>query len=116
MIPRSGEKQRARPLGEILRAMLGRKRFRQKGRYSAFVAAWQEVAGQAIAERSRVRVFKDGQLVVEVDSSALLHELNGFLKQDLLAGIQSTKAGREVVELRLCLASGTQPQDPIGRS
>ncbi len=110
---RSGSGNRVRPLGEILRALIGRKRFREKGRYSGLLTAWRQTVGEGVADQSRIRVFRDGKLVVEVDSPTLLHELNGFLKQELLTGLQATKAGRDVVELRLCLASGRRPPERI---
>jgi hypothetical protein len=95
--------EEALPIGEIARKLLRRKRFHEKGKYGALVDAWQGLVGEAMAERTHIRAFKEGDLLVQVDSPALLHELNGFLKQQLLEGLQATKAGRDVASLRLCL-------------
>ncbi|MCK4373950.1 MAG: DUF721 domain-containing protein [Candidatus Brocadiae bacterium] len=95
----------ARPLGEIMRGLLRRKKFREKGKYGALVDAWCELVGEAIAARTGIRSFKDGELVIEVDSSALLHELNSFMKQQLLQGLRESRGGRDVAALRLCLSA-----------
>ncbi len=103
---RSGWQREARPIGEIARALLRRKKFHEKGKYGALVDAWADLVGESIAARTRIRAFRGGELVVEVGSSVLLHELNGFMKEQLLAGIQSTEGGRDVASLRLCLGNG----------
>ncbi len=107
----------ARPVGEIAKALLQAKKFHEKGKFGALSAAWAELAGEGVAARSRIRSFKDGNVVIEVDSPVLLHELNNFMRQQLLSGLQATAAGRDVAELRLCLgtprkargASATEP-------
>ena len=101
---RPGRFRGPRPIGEIVRALVRRKRFRQKGRYSGLTEAWRELAGQGVAARTRIRSFEEGRLVIEVETPALLHELNGFMKEHLLQGLQAMSAGRDVAELRLRLA------------
>ena len=98
-----GQQNVGRPFGDVARALLRRKKFTEKGRYGALVAAWREVAGDGVAEHTRVSAFKEGKLVVEVDSSTLLHELNGFLKESLLKGLQESKAGRDIAQMELRL-------------
>jgi predicted nucleic acid-binding Zn ribbon protein len=95
-----------RPLGEILKAVLRRKRVREKGRYSALVAAWEDIVGEGVASRTHIGSFDDGELVVQVDSAALLHELNSFMKDQLLAGLRATDGGRDVASLRFRLRPG----------
>ncbi len=101
-MPRRGE-DRARPVGEVIRALVRRKRFHEKGRFGPLAQAWTEMVGEAIARRTRVHDFNDGTLTVEVDSPALLHELNGFMKEDLLAGLRGGRPGRDVNALRFRL-------------
>ena len=96
----------ARPIGEIIEGLVRRKRFYEKSKYGALVDAWTELVGERIAERTRISSFKDGELVVDVDSSVLLHELAGFLREQLLAGIQGAKAGRDVARIRFRLGHG----------
>ena len=95
-------------IGDVARKVLRRKKFYEKGRYGALVDAWSGLVGAAIAARTRIRSFTEGELVVEADSSVLLHELNGFMKQDLLAALQQLDAGRDVAALRFCLGNGSR--------
>lgn len=99
---------RARPLGDILRALMRRKRFEQKSKYGSLVDAWAELVGDEVAARTRICAFDEGQLLVEVNSSALLHELNGFMKQQILASLQAGDAGRDVAEIRFRLTNGAK--------
>ena len=99
------DRDRARPIGEVIRKIVRRKRFFEKGKYGSLVAAWSELVGEQIANRTRIRSFKGGQLVIEVDSAVLLHELSSFMKEQLLAGLQTTEAGRDVANLRFCLGN-----------
>lgn len=98
-----GQQNLGRPFGDVARRLLRRKKFAEKGRYGALSAAWAQVAGDGVAEHTRITAFKDGTLVVEVDSPTLLHELNGFLKDSLLAGLQASKAGRDIAQMELRL-------------
>ena len=95
-----------RPIGEIIEGLLKRKRFYEKNKYGALVDTWTGLVGEAIAGRTRISSFRDGQLVIDVDSSVLLHELAGFLKDQLLAGMQAEKGGRDVAEIRFRLGRG----------
>jgi hypothetical protein len=97
---------RARPFGEIARNILRNKKFRQKGKYGALVDAWQQAVGEGIAARTRIRSFRAGKLVVEVDSSVLLHEMRSFMEQQILSQLQQAPGGRDVAELRLRLGAG----------
>jgi predicted nucleic acid-binding Zn ribbon protein len=101
-----GRSGASRPIGEIIEALVRRKRFYEKSKYGRLVDAWTELVGEVIAERTRISSFKEGELVVAVDSSVLLHELTGFLREQLLAGIQGTKAGRDVARIRFRLGYG----------
>jgi predicted nucleic acid-binding Zn ribbon protein len=95
----------ARLMGDVLKSLMRRKKFHEKGKFGALVDAWRDVAGEAIASRSRIRAFKQGVLAVEVDSCVLLHEMNGFMKQQLVLGMQATAGGRDVAEIRLYLGT-----------
>ncbi|MHC4479379.1 MAG: DciA family protein [Planctomycetota bacterium] len=114
--PRYRQGDRARPVGDVIRKLLRSKRFHQKGKYGALVDAWAEVVGEAVAARTRIRSFHQGQLLVEVESSVLFHELGSFLKEDILRELRRHPGSRDVAELRLCLSSqrtdgqsGTEP-------
>lgn len=102
-VPGFDGKERVRPIGQIIKRLLRRKRFYEKGKYGPLVDAWSELVGEGIARRTRISSFKGGELVIDVHSSVLLHELNSFLKDELLAGLRDAEAGRDVVELRFRL-------------
>lgn len=97
----------SRPIGDIIRELLRRKRFYEKGKYGALTALWEEMAGEAIASRTRISSFAGGELVIDVDSPALLHEMNGFLREQFLGGLRAAEGGRDVVSLRFRLSSGS---------
>ena len=113
-MPADASGDRARPIGDVLKALLRRKKFLQKGKYPALTEAWSELVGQGIAARTRIRSFSEGKLTIEVTSSVLLHELSGFMKQQLLAGMQATKGGKDVAELRFCLGDSSKASEDEG--
>jgi predicted nucleic acid-binding Zn ribbon protein len=107
----------ARTIGDIAKTLLRGKKFNEKGKFAALVRTWGALVGEGVAARTRIRSFKDGNLVVEVDSSVLLHELRGFMKQQLLSGMQATEGGRDVadIQLRLGFAQGDGKQKGTDR-
>lgn len=62
---------------------------------AAIIASWEELMGGPIARRTRNIYFKNGKLVVQLDSSTLRHELN--LGKEKLKALLNEKAGKEVV-------------------
>ena len=100
-----------RSFGEVARVLLRRMKFQHKGRHTALTQAWRELVGEVIAGKTRVQSFRDGRLVVEVASSALLHEMKGFMMETLLDGLHQAEAGRDVAELKLRLAPRPQGRD-----
>jgi hypothetical protein len=52
-----------------------------------------------LAARTHVASVRNGNLIVEVDSSVLLHELDGFMKQELLIQLRAVEAGRDVARM-----------------
>lgn len=73
------------------------------GKFGGLGRAWAELVGEEIAARTRVAAYRDGELTVEVNSSVLMQELNGFMRQNLLAGLQGTDVGRDVARIRFRL-------------
>jgi hypothetical protein len=63
-----------------------------------------------VAQRTRICSFARGKLVVEVASAALLHELNNFMKAQLLRELQATEPGRDIDSLRFRLQNGERRQ------
>ncbi len=102
---RTGDRDRVRPIGDLIRSLLKRKRFYEKNKYGALMDAWSELVGEAISERTRITGYRSGVLQVDVYSSVLLQELTGFLKHSLLEGLQATEAGRDIADIRFRLGS-----------
>lgn len=60
------------------------------------VSSWGEVMGAPIARRTEKIFFRNGKLVVHLDSSTLRHELN--LGKEKLITLLNERAGKEVVK------------------
>jgi len=98
-----GEVPTARPAGEIFRRLIRRKKFYEKGKFGPLCAAWARVVGEGVAERTSLKSYREGRLLVEVDSPVLLQELSGFMTRSLLEELRRTPEGRDVAEVRFCL-------------
>jgi hypothetical protein len=92
--------------GDVLKKVLARYKFEHKGRHPGLVKAWKEMVGEQVAQKTSIGAFANGCLTIEVESSVLLHELNSFMKGQLLGAFQQTKAGRDVAEIRFRLKNG----------
>jgi hypothetical protein len=101
---RGPDRSGAKRFGDVMHKLLRAKRFYQKSRYGPLVTAWEEVAGEEIASRTRISGYEHGRLTIQVGSSVLMQELSGFLKSALLQELQRRPAGRDVVDLRFTLA------------
>ena len=94
-----------RPFGDILKALLKQKRYREKARYGKLVEAWQRVVPEQVAELTRIVGHSEGTVVIEVTSSALMQELAGFMKPLLLEGLRAEEGAADVVSLEFRLGS-----------
>jgi predicted nucleic acid-binding Zn ribbon protein len=64
---------------------------------------WREIAGSAIAGRTRVTGIKRGVLHVAVSNAAMLNELVSFHRESLLREIKEQHASLGVRELKFRL-------------
>ena len=99
----SPDEPEAVPLGDVLRKLMKKMRRLDRGKFSGLQRAWAELVGEEISKRTRVAGFREGQLTIEVESPVLMHELNSFMKHNLLAGLQETEKGRDVARLKFRL-------------
>ena len=90
------------PIADILARVL-RETGLDRRRQSDLVDAWVDVAGPAVAARTRIGTFRKGVLVIEVDSSALKQELSLFQREELLAALRERMKGTFVEDLRFRL-------------
>jgi predicted nucleic acid-binding Zn ribbon protein len=69
--------------------------------------AWVDILGPEIARHTRLsRTIHKGVLHVEVDSSALLGELSGFRRAEILKGLQERVKRQHISDLKFKLGSG----------
>lgn len=90
-------------LGEILRGGVVRGAKRARSRLARAREAWARAAGDEIAGHTRVTSFSGGNLHVRVDSSALLSEIGGFLREGILVRLREAWPAGNVLALRLRL-------------
>ncbi len=64
-----------------------------------------------IADRTRITAYSQGKLVIDVSSAVLLHELNAFMKSDILRALQDTSCARDIIEIRFRLGNETPKED-----
>jgi predicted nucleic acid-binding Zn ribbon protein len=92
-------------IGGPLQELLARLRLTEPMVGWKAVEVWPEVVGDRVAARARAVAFRDGSLVVEVDSSTWMNELT-YLKRRMIVDL-NRRLGAEVVrDLRLQPASG----------
>lgn len=69
---------------------------------------WSEVVGDNIASMSRVVLFSRGVLQVEVNSSALLSELDGIYKKELILSLGEGEDPVDVNHITFKLSGGNK--------
>lgn len=68
----------AQPLSKLMRSVLRDSGLAEGLRRARIHAAWKQALGPDLARRTTIVRFRNGELVVEVDSAAHLHELKNF--------------------------------------
>jgi hypothetical protein len=71
------------PVKSVLAAFLRDHGYADKLRDAAVLRAWRETAAKRYGKRARATRFRDGELLVEVDSAAHLQELSAFTGDEL---------------------------------
>jgi len=92
-----------KPLSAALSELIALRGLAASGAAEQLSVAWDEIAGDRIAGRTRVTGVRRGVLEVGVVSAALLHELESFHKPALLRSLQREHAalGIEGLKFRL---------------
>lgn len=67
--------------------------------------AWDEAAGEKIASQTTAQAIKNRIVMVGVENSALLNELNSFHKSSLLQKLQKEYGKQDVRDIRFRLKS-----------
>jgi len=75
------------------------------------VELWPEVAGERIAARARAVGFRDGVLLVSVDSAAWMNELS-YLRHHIVQELNRRLGEGVVTDIRLQPARGAERTRP----
>src|SRR5436190_1296569 len=89
------------PIGDVLRGIL--KDAKPAARRGGIGAAWAQAAGDELSADTRPSTLQRGVLTVEVRSTPLLAELEGFRKDELLARLLATGTSGRIHGLRFRL-------------
>jgi len=90
-------------LGEILQRVMRDVRPPAPKRRDAIFDAWRAAAGAELASEARPTTLRKGVLTIEVRSAALLHELEGFRRDELLDRFLAAAPRGRVTGLRFRL-------------
>jgi predicted nucleic acid-binding Zn ribbon protein len=91
-------------LAEILSRLVTQRGWGQLQQRRRLEEAWKQAAGPEASERSRVGLFRRGQLEVIVADAVLHHELR-FAKARILAELARRLGAEQVKELRFRLGA-----------
>lgn len=88
------------PLREVLSRLFTERGWGRRQERTRLETAWVDVAGQEIAQQTRVGAVKRGVMEIEVGNGALLQELAGFHKRRLLDALKAKLTGVPLHDLR----------------
>jgi predicted nucleic acid-binding Zn ribbon protein len=88
-----------RKIADVLSEMMARRGYARERSSQDLAAAWQEAAGEMIAQYSRAGLIRQGKLEVTVTHSALVQELT-FQKAAILAELRKRLPREHIADLR----------------
>jgi hypothetical protein len=86
-------KERPRPIGDLLTRYLEAAGLQEVERARRMVDSWRAVVSPSVFRSTRLLRVRDGVVHVGVGSSALLYELEGFKREEILAGLREQNIG-----------------------
>ena len=89
----------ARPIGSVMRKLLGEKDYLSVQSAQDVVDAWTRIVGEPLAKSTRPGKVSKGVLLVEVASSLALQEIH-FQKTRILKALQADLPAYKLVDLR----------------
>jgi hypothetical protein len=101
------EKRGARPIGDLLKAVLRDVGPRRRDELYMLTEAWSRAAGPDVALRSRVVGMNRDTLTVAVESAALRQEIESFRRPEILARFRAEFPRRTIADLRCVLRATT---------
>jgi predicted nucleic acid-binding Zn ribbon protein len=100
------------PIGELIQPLLKELKIVGRRVGKELHRVWLETAGPDLAHRTRLVSLRSGKLVVEVDSAALLQELQSFRAPELLARLRDLMPNPPVNEIRFRLGAFGSQEPP----
>jgi predicted nucleic acid-binding Zn ribbon protein len=100
---RSHRRDEPQPLGDVLSHLFTLRGYGRTGTSRQLGDIWRTLAGEQIADRTRVLGIKAGVLQIGVAGSAQLQELDHFHKHSLLESLQSQHPDLHITGLRFRL-------------
>ncbi len=95
---------KTKTLTEILEVLMPKLKRQQGPKRERLWKAWKETVGEDKAKLTRIKVLRRGCLHIEVESPALLQELTGMNKADILKAMQERLGSVFLADIRLKLA------------
>ncbi|WP_298864041.1 DUF721 domain-containing protein [uncultured Gimesia sp.] len=95
----------AAPISQALSELIALKGLARVRGDQRLVKAWKQAAGEKIASQTAVQGIKNRIVMVGVENSALLNELNSFHKGSLLQKLQKEYGKQDVRDIRFRLKS-----------
>lgn len=99
------ERRKPRALGDVVREFLETSGLSRRAELAHVEAAWRKVAGPDVAARTRLMGVKRYVVTIEVGSPALLSELSGFRKRDLVARMAAELPDQLVKDIKFVQGS-----------
>jgi len=93
------------PISQALSELIALKGLARVRGDQRLIEAWEQAAGEKIASQTAVQGIKNRIVMVGVENSALLNELNSFHKGSLLKNMQKEYGKQDVRDIRFRLKS-----------
>lgn len=87
-------------LGGLLNGLIRRKGIAEESSVGGLADTWKKCCDERVAAKSFVRRQKGDLLEIAVTNGAILEELTGFLKHDLLIQMQQAHPESDIKSLR----------------
>lgn len=87
-------------LGSLLNGLIRRKGIAEESSVGGLADTWKNCCDERVAAKSYVRRQKGDLLEIAVTNGAILEELTGFLKHDLLVQMQQAHPESDIKSLK----------------
>lgn len=87
------------PIGSVIDQILGTKRPKTAAGVARVFQLWERAVGEIIAANARPAAFKDKILLVHVNSSPWLHQLQ-FLKEEIIKKVNAALIDESIDDIK----------------